>query len=228
MVSYLLPPVPKPSILKRLYRRLYRENAGFARWGFAVKRMIGQLLTHLRSYKHSIFCRRQRSNWFRERDRDASIVDYSLEFTGIASPYNLIKIGARCHIEKDITIWLASEKGATPELQVDKEVFVGRNSYIGVYDPISIGSHTVIGAYSYIISANHRFESREIPIRDQGFTGAPIVIEDDVWLGTHVVVLPGVTIGKGAIVAAGSVVNKDIPPYEIWGGMPAKFLKERP
>ena len=58
----------------------------------------------------------------------------------------------------------------------------------------------------------------DIAIKDQGFEGAPITIEDDVWLGTHVVVLPGVTIGRGAIVSAGSVVNRDIPAWEIWGG----------
>jgi acetyltransferase-like isoleucine patch superfamily enzyme len=61
----------------------------------------------------------------------------------------------------------------------------------------------------------------------QGFVGAPIVLEADVWLGTHVVVLPGVTIGRGAIVAAGSVVNRDVPAHEIWGGAPARFLKRR-
>ena len=61
-----------------------------------------------------------------------------------------------------------------------------------------------------------------------GQVKAPVVIEDDVWLGTHVVVLPGVTIGKGAIIGASSVVTKDIPAYEVWAGVPAKFIKRRP
>ncbi|MBV8731891.1 MAG: acyltransferase [Acidobacteriia bacterium] len=105
---------------------------------------------------------------------------------------------------------------------------MGRHTYLGVYLPISIGDHTIIGAYSYIISANHCFESREIPIQDQGFQGAPITIGEDVWIGTHVVILPGVTIGKGAIIAAGSIVNRNVPAYQIWGGVPARFIKERP
>ena len=86
----------------------------------------------------------------------------------------------------------------------------------------------MIGPFCHILSGNHRFDRRDIPVRKQGHDIAPVAIEDDVWLGTHVVVLPGVTIGKGAIVAAGAVVNKDIPAYEIWGGVPAKFIKERP
>jgi len=109
-----------------------------------------------------------------------------------------------------------------------EQAYIARNTYIGIFQPISIGAFAQIGAYSYIISANHSYEKRDIPIRLQGYVGAPIVIEDDAWLGTHVVVLPGVTIGKGAIVAAGSVVNRDIPQYEVWGGVPAKFLKNRP
>ncbi|MBP5973266.1 acyltransferase [Brasilonema sp. CT11] len=109
-----------------------------------------------------------------------------------------------------------------------KQSYIGRNTFIGVFQPITIGEDVLIGAYSYIISGNHCYERRDIPIGAQGFVGAPIVIEDGAWLGTHVVVLPGVTIGKGAIVAAGSVVTKSIPAYEVWGGVPAKFIKNRP
>ena len=137
-------------------------------------------------------------------------------------------MGAYCHLERDVAIWLSSDTDADPSLELQNKVFLGKGTYIGVYRPIFIGENTIVGAYSYLISANHCYASRNIPIREQGFLGAPIVIEDDVWLGTHVVVLPGVTIGKGSIVAAGAVVNKDIPPYEIWGGVPAKFLKARP
>ncbi|MEO6907026.1 MAG: acyltransferase [Abditibacteriaceae bacterium] len=104
----------------------------------------------------------------------------------------------------------------------------GRNTFIAVFQPIEIGCSTMIGAYTYIASNNHGFSHRDIPMHDQTWTGAPVIIKDDVWIGTHVIVLPGVTIGKGAIVAAGSIVNKDIPPYEIWEGAPAEFIKQCP
>ena len=58
---------------------------------------------------------------------------------------------------------------------------------------------------------------------DNGIT----IIEDDVWIGTAAIIMSGVTIGKGSIVAAGSVVTKDIPPCEIWGGVPAKRIRDR-
>jgi len=55
----------------------------------------------------------------------------------------------------------------------------------------------------------------------------PPIIEDEVWIGANVIVLKGVIIGTGAVIAAGAVVTKNIPPMEIWGGVPARFIKER-
>ena len=55
----------------------------------------------------------------------------------------------------------------------------------------------------------------------------PIILEENVWIGTNSTVLKGVSIGKGAIIGAGSVVNKNVPQDEIWGGVPAKFIKKR-
>jgi acetyltransferase-like isoleucine patch superfamily enzyme len=152
----------------------------------------------------------------------------SLEFKGRPWSQETLFISSGCEIEKNVFIWLAEEDSAEPRLKLGKRVFIGTHTYLGVYCPITFGDNAIVGAYSYIISANHRFDSREIPIRDQGYTGAPIYIGEDVWIGTHVVILPGVTIGKGAIVAAGSIVNRSIPEYEIWGGAPVRFLKARP
>jgi acetyltransferase-like isoleucine patch superfamily enzyme len=56
----------------------------------------------------------------------------------------------------------------------------------------------------------------------------PVTLDTDVWIGANAVLLKGVTIGKGAIVAAGAVVRNSIPSYEIWGGVPARKLGERP
>lgn len=63
--------------------------------------------------------------------------------------------------------------------------------------------------------------------KDDGYTKGPIILEDDVWIATNVLILSGVTIGRGAIVAAGAVVVKDVPPYAIVGGNPAKIIKYR-
>jgi len=66
-----------------------------------------------------------------------------------------------------------------------------------------------------------------ILVKNQIAPKSAIYIEEDVWFGCNVVVLKGVYIGKGAVIAAGAVVNKSIPPYEIWGGVPAKKIGVR-
>ena len=85
----------------------------------------------------------------------------------------------------------------------------------------------MIGAYTYIISANHCIDDPDRLVRDQGFTGAPIVIGRDVWIGCHVTILPGVTIGDKAVIGAGAVVTGAVPGGEIWAGVPAKKIGER-
>jgi len=78
-------------------------------------------------------------------------------------------------------------------------------------------------------AANHKYDSIEKPMRQQGM-GSPrtIIIEDDVWLGAYSIILPSCKkIGKGAIIAAGSVVTSDVPSYAIFGGNPAKLIKSR-
>jgi acetyltransferase-like isoleucine patch superfamily enzyme len=167
--------------------------------------------------------------WLKTKARNGTYIHSTIDFVGDTKPdLDALEIAAHCMIAKELSLWISHDEGAKSTLKIDKHTFIGRNTYIGVFQPVSIGEFVQIGAYSYIISGNHCYESREIPIVQQGYVGAPIFIEDDAWLGTHVVVLPGVKIGKGAIVAAHSLVNRDIPAYEVWGGVPARFIKHRP
>lgn len=86
----------------------------------------------------------------------------------------------------------------------------------------------MIGAETKIFTSNHRYEDITISILQLGVGPVkPVVIEDDVWIGIRVIILHGVKISKGSIVAAGSVVSKDVDPYCIVGGNPAKILKKR-
>ena len=92
---------------------------------------------------------------------------------------------------------------------------------------IKIGNYVHTGANVMIIAFNHAFDTRETPIIRQDYYDADVTIEDYVWVGGCSIILPGVTIGKGAIIATGAVVNKDVPPYAIVGGIPARVLKYR-
>ena len=165
--------------------------------------------------------------WLQQMKRKECNIHSSIEIRGQKNFADFIKCDRYVVVEKDCLLWIADEEGAKPYLSLDENVYLARNVYLGAYQPIKIGRDSLIGAYSYLISANHRFEDRTQPIRLQGYKGAPINIGRDVWIGCHVTILPGVTIGNGAIVAAGAVVNKDVPPFEIWGGVPAKKIGER-
>jgi acetyltransferase-like isoleucine patch superfamily enzyme len=93
---------------------------------------------------------------------------------------------------------------------------------------VSIGDNVLIAAFTSIFAANHVIERTDIPIREQGMqTKGGIIIEDDVWIGTHCVILDGVTIGHGSVIAAGAVVNKDISPFSIVGGVPGRVIGSR-
>jgi len=92
---------------------------------------------------------------------------------------------------------------------------------------ITIGDNVRIAPYVMMIAANHNFADPDRPICEQGLTAKPITIEDDVWVGGRVSVMAGVTIGRGSVIGAGAVVTKDIPPYSIAVGVPAKVVGSR-
>lgn len=111
-------------------------------------------------------------------------------------------------------------------------LIIGDNSgfngaYIYCSTAVTIGQWVKVGGGSMLIDSDfHPLDSTK---RREGFEdmkSAPIVIDDDVFIGTHCIICKGVKIGKCSIIAAGSVVVKDIPEYEVWGGNPAKFIRK--
>ena len=92
---------------------------------------------------------------------------------------------------------------------------------------IKIGSNVLLGPYVVLRAADHAFDRLDLPIANQGHRSGIIEIEDDVWVGAHCTITRDVRIGRGSVVGAGAVVTKDVPPYSIVGGVPAKFIKSR-
>ncbi|MBU1326625.1 acyltransferase [Patescibacteria group bacterium] len=88
--------------------------------------------------------------------------------------------------------------------------------------PLRIGNNVSIAGEVRIYTMEHDIDSP-----DFAEISAPVTIEDYVVIGTRVTILPGVTIGKGAVVASGAVVTKEVAPYTVVGGVPAKFIRER-
>ena len=86
----------------------------------------------------------------------------------------------------------------------------------------------MMGPDVMIYTKNHNTERTDIPMIEQGNTQPrKVTIGDDVWIGARAIILPGVTIGQGSIVAAGSVVTKDVEPFSVVGGNPARVIKVR-
>lgn len=122
---------------------------------------------------------------------------------------------------------------------ISSAVILGEGSYInsGIIFSGNIGKFCSIG-YNVIIGPTEHDPNFSIMspslAKKQGLSLKktekiidPPIIKDEVWIGANVVVLRGVIIGNGSIIAAGAVVTKDVPEMEIWGGVPAKFIKKR-
>lgn len=94
---------------------------------------------------------------------------------------------------------------------------------VGVY----IGKNVMIAPNVSIVAFNHGYEDINTPMVKQQHVEAKIIIEDDVWIASNATISKGVKIGKGSIVGANSFVNKDVPPFSIVGGIPARIIKSR-
>ena len=99
---------------------------------------------------------------------------------------------------------------------------IGSRAWVYSLDKIVIGKNVCIGEDVRLITGSHDVMSSHFDLVTK-----PITIKDNVWIATGAIVLPGVTIGEGAIVGAGAVVTKDVPPWTIFGGNPAKLIKKR-
>lgn len=99
--------------------------------------------------------------------------------------------------------------------------------YFGCAGGVTIGDNVMLGQNVRFHAQNHNFESIEIPICEQGTTQCGIIIEDDCWFGSGSVVLDGVRVGQGSVIGANSVITKNIPPYSVVVGAPAKVIRNR-
>ncbi len=105
--------------------------------------------------------------------------------------------------------------------------YIGEYSIIGCNEKIAIGRDVMIAQSVSIRDTDHVYEQIDIPMNQQGIITAPVIIDDNVWIGHGATILKGVHIGTGAIVAAGAVVTRNVEPFSIVGGVPAKKIGSR-
>lgn len=107
-------------------------------------------------------------------------------------------------------------------INVGQNTIIGYGAFLDGRGGLNIGSHVDVASEVLIYTDEHDINSPSF-----GNSFAPVTIKDYVFIGPRVIILPGVTIGRGAIIGAGAVVTKDIPDFEVWGGVPAKKISDR-
>lgn len=127
------------------------------------------------------------------------------------------KVGKGVHVYPGVDIW------APWNLELGDQAGVASGATLYSQGHIFIGKRAVISQGSYLCAGTHDFEKAGFPLYTK-----PIRIEDEAWIAAQAFIHPGVTVGEGAVVGARSVVVKDLPPWMVCAGFPAKPIKERP
>ncbi|MCP4277674.1 MAG: acyltransferase [Gammaproteobacteria bacterium] len=109
-------------------------------------------------------------------------------------------------------------------LQIGDDVSLAKGIIMVAAGGVNIGARSMIGYGTTILTVNHCVPKNRGSMRFSGAELKEVIIENDVWVGAKVVLLPGVTVGEGSIVGAGAVVTKDVPPFSMVGGVPAKVI----
>jgi acetyltransferase-like isoleucine patch superfamily enzyme len=132
-----------------------------------------------------------------------------------------------CRLEA-VTEWKpGGVAGFTPRLEIEDDVMIQYAVHIGCNHHVRIGARTGIGSRCFITDHEHVFEDPEAAPLYQGIThGRETILEEDCYLGEGVVVLAGVRIGRHSVIGSNSVVNRDIPPYSIALGVPARVVRQ--
>lgn len=119
--------------------------------------------------------------------------------------------------------------GGTGDVIIGERCMINPHCVLYSGAGIVLGNDVLLAPGVQVVPANHAFAKRDVPIARQGFLPSKggVVIEDDVWIGANSVLVDGAVIHRGAIIAAGSVVCSEVPACEIWGGVPARKIKDR-
>jgi maltose O-acetyltransferase len=135
-----------------------------------------------------------------------------------------LKCGNNVNVKKGASFGLGKN------IEIGDNSDIGLNAYIAGCDSggkLIIGNNVIMAPEVSILTLNHNYIKKDVLIREQGFRRSTVIIGDDVWIGYRATILPGVEIGKGSVIGACSLVNKDVKPYNIVGGVPARVLKKR-
>jgi acetyltransferase-like isoleucine patch superfamily enzyme len=139
-----------------------------------------------------------------------------------------IRVGDNVTIGRNTDLFVHPEDPETREaiIEIGNNVHIGTNNIIGARKRVVLEENALLGPHVMIGDHSHAYEDIEIPIKFQTVTEpGPVRIERDSWIGANVFILPNVTIGRHAVIGANSVVNRNVPPYSVAVGNPARVIK---
>lgn len=154
---------------------------------------------------------------------------YILRLVGFIPSHHLRRFFYRLsgtQIGRGSTIHMGARFYDPRNVVIGQDSIIGEDAVLDGRDKLSIGDHVAIASEVMIYNSEHDVDAKHFAATEE-ITLAPVSIEDYAFVGPRVILLPGTTIGKGAIVAAGAVVTKDVGPFEIVAGIPAKTIGER-
>jgi acetyltransferase-like isoleucine patch superfamily enzyme len=133
-----------------------------------------------------------------------------------------LQIGREVLLEPGV--WITAP--GTARVRIGEGTFLNKGVMVAAEDLVEIGAHCMLANGCFVSDASHRFDDPHKPITWQGFQSkGPTRIGDNCWLGANVVVTSGVTIGERCVIGANSVVTRDIEPFSIAAGTPAKVIR---
>ena len=148
-----------------------------------------------------------------------------LRAVSIPRQWSDITLEAAVALDDGVTL-VCSGRPRVGKILIKSGSYINRNTILDAHERVEVGRDCLIGPGCFITDSNHGFEPGEPPAR-QPCDASPTVIEDEVWIGAHVVVLSGVRVGRGAVVGAGAVVTRDVAPFQIVAGVPARVIGSR-
>jgi acetyltransferase-like isoleucine patch superfamily enzyme len=139
-----------------------------------------------------------------------------------------IRIGKKVEIRKHARLEALGDcSGDKPKITIGDGTSIHFYFHCGAAESVIIGPNVLIASRVYISDHDHDFENPDVlPVHSKRLTSKPVVIEEGVWIGEGAIILKGVTVGKRAVIGANAVVTKDVPPFTIVGGVPAKVIRK--
>lgn len=136
------------------------------------------------------------------------------------------KTAHRVRMKKNVVVYSGAEIRNPSGLYIGEGSIIGDDTILDARAGIEIGNYVNFSSNVRIWTLQHDYRDPNFACNPNHY--GPVKIGDRAWIGPHSIILRNVTIGEGAVVAAGAVVTHDVPPYEVWGGCPARYIGQRP